>query len=210
MMKRAQAGLEYIIIIGTVAAGLIALIFYTSRSHQGNLRSQAEQLSESQYAPGKTEIHNTEHKRLESTLDVTGIGSTKHHEKDPQGEINPTTQRLAVRIASTQQALYEAVTNWENAVVGEAADESAKVRGGAWPWDRPPVPTKDIEENVIPPLLEDLATFYYQMELANAAWEDRKQDETSPATPVRTEDGTITTHKTINEDLGALGELGEE
>jgi hypothetical protein len=66
-MKQGQTTLEYILLIGLFAAGLIAMLVYVGRGHQGNLRSQAEQLGANQYAPGKTTINNNETKIAAST-----------------------------------------------------------------------------------------------------------------------------------------------
>ncbi|MEK7308299.1 MAG: hypothetical protein AAB089_04440 [Nitrospirota bacterium] len=59
MMRRAQTTLEYVFLIGIVAAALIAILAYVSRGFQGKLRNQADEMGE-QYSPGHTDIDITE------------------------------------------------------------------------------------------------------------------------------------------------------
>jgi len=86
--RRGQLGLEYIFLVGIVAAAIIAIIVYIGRGKQGQVRSQADQLSESQYAPGKTAIHSdTEHKAARSSNSSASATTTKNPEH-PVGEKN--------------------------------------------------------------------------------------------------------------------------
>jgi len=49
-MKAAQAALEYIFLIGVIAAAFILILVYVNRGFQGRLRLQASSVGE-QYAP---------------------------------------------------------------------------------------------------------------------------------------------------------------
>jgi predicted RNase H-like nuclease (RuvC/YqgF family) len=61
-MKRGQSTLDYILLIGVVAAGLVAMLVYVNRGFQGNVRDKADQLSSWQYDPNNITIDNTETK----------------------------------------------------------------------------------------------------------------------------------------------------
>ncbi|MFA5092498.1 MAG: hypothetical protein WC543_00940 [Candidatus Omnitrophota bacterium] len=73
---RGQNTLEYIFIIGIVAAGLAAMLVYFGRAFQGNIRDKAEQLGAGQYDPGKMTVDNKTTKTVSSTViskDITKI-----------------------------------------------------------------------------------------------------------------------------------------
>ncbi|MDP2941647.1 MAG: hypothetical protein Q8N85_05310 [Candidatus Omnitrophota bacterium] len=58
MKRRAQAALEYAVLLAVIVAGLIAMSFYIRRSLSGRLRDNAGQLSEGMfYSPGATTAH---------------------------------------------------------------------------------------------------------------------------------------------------------
>ncbi len=184
-MRRGQTTLEYVLLIGIAAAGLIALIVYVSRGHQGNLRSQAEQLSTEQYASGKTTIHNWENKTLKSS--VTSVSSTEvQHSAYPIGEINKPLQGdpdkvlppesdpdyeeayklkygLLGQIGNAWGDVYDKIDLWEfsaarECVGVEGLDDGAakRVRNGEWPWVPPTTGIQHLEDNDLADALEVL------------------------------------------------------
>ena len=55
MRSRAQSTLEYVVVIGVIAAALIVVGIYYKRAVQGKYRTAADVLGGGdQYAPGKT------------------------------------------------------------------------------------------------------------------------------------------------------------
>jgi hypothetical protein len=169
-MRRGQTTLEYILFIGIAAAGLITMIFYVSRGHQGYLRSQADQLSQEQYAPGETEIDNHENKNLISTVNASSTTTTTHS-KNPVGQRNealegpipnpddpgPPIQGILALINKAKMNLYFLYSEWEDNIViesigpdaGVVSGQAAKVKNGLWPWPGQPtaIGSIDYEEN---------------------------------------------------------------
>ncbi len=72
---RAQATLEYVFLIGLVAAAVAAMLVYISRGFQGNLRVQADQMGE-QYSPKNmdTNIIQVSHVSLNDNIRETAAG----------------------------------------------------------------------------------------------------------------------------------------
>jgi len=60
---RAQSTLEYAILIGIIAAGLIAMQVYLKRGFQGKVRDNTDQMGE-QFEPGETYVY--EHRKLDN------------------------------------------------------------------------------------------------------------------------------------------------
>lgn len=58
-MRRGQSTLEYIVVIGSLAAALIVMGVYMNRGFQGNVRGFADSVGE-QFSPESTAVHNTE------------------------------------------------------------------------------------------------------------------------------------------------------
>lgn len=55
MKNRGQTTLEYFVLIGIIAAGLVAMQIYMKRSIQGKIRATADEISQgSAYSPGVT------------------------------------------------------------------------------------------------------------------------------------------------------------
>jgi Flp pilus assembly pilin Flp len=55
MRSRGQTMVEYTVLIGVVTVALIAMTVYMKRALQGNVRDQADQVSDGQfYSPGAT------------------------------------------------------------------------------------------------------------------------------------------------------------
>lgn len=203
-MKQGQAGLEYIYIIGIVAAGLIGMIFYVSRSQQGNLRSEADQLSESQYAPGKTRIHNFEDKNLKSSVTASATTTTVHAEKDPVGEKNVALENALKDIGSAWGTIYTTLNEWEISVVWEAQTEATKVRQYLWPWKQPEDGRCWLIKNLYLPQDEKVRDdAIAAADKAAKDWPERNPDKTFSGSSSY-ETGKITTDKTINEALDSL------
>ena len=72
-MRRAQSTIEYVIVVGCLAAALITVGVYMRRGYQGNIRSLADQVGE-HYEPGKTTIES--HETTTTIASETTIGNS--------------------------------------------------------------------------------------------------------------------------------------
>lgn len=195
-MRRGQSTLEYVLLIGVVAAGIIAVIVYVSRGHQGNLRSQADQLGAGQYAPGNTNINNSENKTLTSTASV-GSSTTVTY-----GNINePNTALEAVlkAIVEKWREIYALKQAWELLAVPEAIEGAKAVRDGDFGWTSA---GRDLNEKTT-----ELNQAYTYLDVLNNdaknltdAWPKRTPDQTSTSSYSR-EKGTTGTHKDTSENF---------
>lgn len=134
-MRRGQSTLEYIYLIGIVAAALIAAFFYIHRGFQGNLRSNAEQLSAWQYNPGNTGMNSHEIKTVNSASSFSSTVTVKYggsnnsianalekQEKlieSKEGEIDGT---------KTTAGLKHTFLDWAFPTYTEAKDRAAYIR----------------------------------------------------------------------------------
>jgi len=75
-LRRGQTTLEYVFIIGIVAAAIIAASVYIKRGFQGSIRSASDDLSASQYSPGNTQTDNRIEKNFSSTITSTSTATT--------------------------------------------------------------------------------------------------------------------------------------
>lgn len=64
--KRAQATLEYAVLIGVIIAGLIGMQVYIKRGFQGRLKESADSMGQ-QFSPGLTTSRHTVNTLTEST-----------------------------------------------------------------------------------------------------------------------------------------------
>ena len=200
-MKRGQLTLDYILLIGVVAAGIIAMLIYAGRGHQGNLRSQAEQLGAGQYAPGNTTIpDNRQIKKLES---VTRIFSSTTVERGNLNEPNLALIAKLKEIDAKWAEIYTLKKAWELLAVSEAQAGAAAVRSGNFGWT-PPVP--GLKEKGV-----EINNAYLALNILNVAaqqlaedWPERTKDKTFPAESTNIEEGESTTDKYTSETLGDL------
>ncbi len=197
-MKRGQTTVEFVFLVGLVAAGLIAMLVYVGRGHQGNLRSQAEQLGAQQYEPGNTTVNNWESKNVTKTEAMIS-GSTTKHSDAPQGEDNPDAQSAYVGIEGKMAELYNKMYEIDKKFKEEGIAKAVAVAAGEWPW-------------VAPAGLADLLKEYYaiQTELnslykaaADAKMPPRKKNQSTSGAESM-ERGTIITEKSMDETLGDL------
>lgn len=206
-MRKAQSTLEYAVIVGFIAAALSALIFYVGRSHQGNMRSQANQLSQDQYAPGKTTINNNETKNLKSQVAASSTTTTIHDKDHPVGEKNTYLEGLLIQVGEAYGSFYDVLNDWEIAVAGEGTGQALRVRNGLWPWDWDTscraCQTHIIMTALLPDRLDRLNELQDLAAAAAKNWPDRKPDKSYSGSSTK-EDGTLESTKTINESLGAL------
>jgi hypothetical protein len=91
-MRRAQSTIEYIMVIGVLAASLIAMGAYMKRGFHGNVRNMADQLG-SQYEPGKTAIDYEE--TLTSVSEETTIGQVVDGVTDSQTSSSESEQSVS-------------------------------------------------------------------------------------------------------------------
>ncbi len=205
-MRRGQTTLEYILLIGVVAAGIIAMIVYVSRGHQGHLRSQADQLGAGQYAPGNTIIvGNQENKTLKSSV-TSASSTTVKHSAHPIGEKNDALEALLVTIEEKLGKVWGIVDSFEQKLPNEGLAVAAAVYADLWPWSYTAVPAGEcysieIELRNETEILNDLNNA--SADLA-ALWPAREPDKTLSSGTIRSENGTIDTNKYINESLGDL------
>jgi hypothetical protein len=229
-MRQGQSTLEYILLIGIVAVGLIVMLVYVSRGHQGNLRSQADQLSAGQYVPGKTAIANRDSKILKSTVTSGSSNVVKHGDMNKPLERTvganeppdwlpfPTTRSYKTVVAEMKTNLErisdletKAPESWEYFAMKEAVDvaRAAADNGVFKPDDWSPYnPLGDMANTELAIIAAQQALNDRSSE-ANAMWAEResnpptKPDKTT-TTSYNKEKGTITTGKSIRETLGGL------
>ncbi|MDP2928385.1 MAG: class III signal peptide-containing protein [Candidatus Omnitrophota bacterium] len=208
-MRRGQTTLEYILLIGIVAAGIIAVIIYVSRGHQGRLRSQADQLSTGQYAPGNTTINNSESKNLAS---IANTGSSTTVIYGNMNEPNTELEAILAAIVSKWALIYELRQNWETFVVPEAIAGAVYVRANGLPWIPPencstvggdPVNCLTGTKDNLTTAETELGVLFAAANTAQAAWPERTKDQTSSKSS-SSETGKEEIHKQIDETLGDL------
>jgi hypothetical protein len=99
-MRRAQSTIEYIVIIGALAAALIVMGIYMKRGFQGNVRTLGDQLGDL-YEPGKTTISNTDSAILNSTETTTSYNTdgtlTKQVSHSTDGQVLDRDANESVR-----------------------------------------------------------------------------------------------------------------
>lgn len=100
-MRRGQATLEYVYLIGIAAVALIAMLVYISRGYQGNIRALSNQVSEDQYSPGQmnssiseTTILNSESTSVNS-LNAGSLTAQTSHFSGTQTVDRQTTEDIA-------------------------------------------------------------------------------------------------------------------
>jgi len=200
-MRRGQSTLDYILLIGVVAAGLIAMLVYIGRGHQGNLRSQADQLGAGQYVPGKTTISNSENKTLTSTASAGSATTVVHGNlNEPNTALGPVLTNI-VNISSN---IYSLKQTWELLAVGEAQVGAAAVRGGNFNWSPPGNGLHQIDTGLT--LAGNaLKTLNTSADLLEKNWSaHRTKDQTTGTTSYSSETGTVGDRKHTSETLGNL------
>ena len=86
IMRRAQSTIEYILVIGALAASLIIMGAYMKRGFQGNVRGLSDQIGE-QYEPGRMSINNIETVTVidsETTESTSSDGSLASQDSDSE------------------------------------------------------------------------------------------------------------------------------
>jgi len=76
-MRQAQTTLEYVYLVGVVAAAIIVMLVYISRGWQGELRVQADQMGE-QYAPKNMRTNITQISKVKLNDTATETISTSN------------------------------------------------------------------------------------------------------------------------------------
>jgi hypothetical protein len=202
-MRQGQSTLEYILLIGIVAVGLIVMLVYVSRGRQGNLRSQAEQLGTGQYAPGKTTISNRQNKVLVSTASVGSSTTIKHGN---MYEKNAELEAKYAQITDGVRSLYHFRQWWEEEVEIEATLGALAVQTGNWAWV-PPTDSNSLafREQQMRDEGDLLATYSDEAKQLADDWKKReiRGDKTSSGSYSK-ERGEISTHKVTSETLGAF------
>jgi len=213
-MRRGQSTLEYVILLGFAAAGLIAMILYSSRGHQGHMRDQAEQLGARQYAPGNTRIKANQAEQGVQKEESAFSTTTTVNSQNPIGEINPELQGdpnspdpvarggLLGQIFNQWGYIYYLIDFWEQYVSPEGKEVAQAVAGGWWPWQPPAGGIIAVEKKIDEELVV-LETLEAAAKKSNDDWPDREPNETSNISG-SSEKGRIETRNHIDESLGDL------
>ena len=207
-MKRGQTTLEYILLIGIAAVGLIVMLVYVSRGHQGNLRSQADQLSAGQYTPGKTIIDNSESKTLISTASSGSITNVEHPvtEGNISLDVNdPYTPRIIIQdeITKWTKIEYEAMDEYEKLLASECDIGAADVKLNGLPWPTAALQS-ELKINEYIAASDNLGNLYDVVVTIEENFKNsRKPDKTTTGSYSK-ESGVITTNKSVSETLGGL------
>jgi hypothetical protein len=216
IVRRGQSTFEYALLIGITAAGIILMLIYISRGHQGNLRSQADQLGARQYAPGQTTIVSdddkpTEAKQLSSLASAGSQTKTEHPvgEDGKSRDVNePTTDRdaLMVKVEAKMAEIYSLMNDMEIIFQTEGPDEAAWARKNGLPWPggrlgqlASTLKKKQIED--AGKALDDINALIEAFDKERES-RPRKPDKTT-TTSYSSEKGKIKTEKNTNETLGA-------
>jgi len=198
-MKRGQATADFIILVGFVAAGLIAMLVYAGRGQQGNLRSQAEQLGTQQYEPGNTTVDNWETKHVTKTEKMSSSTTTKHSE-EPQGEDNPAANAAYKGVEAAMSRLYAKMDQIDKKFQEEGLAKAAEVAaGGTWMWTPSGELNTLLDELYV--IQEEIKVFYDTAEAANKAMPEREKNESHSGAQAM-EHGTTTTIKSMDETIG--------
>jgi hypothetical protein len=201
-MKKAQATAEYIILIGLVAAGFVAILIYFGRGFQGNVRKQAEQLGATPYAPGKTTINNWQKKTAHPVKSSGGTTTVKH------GNMNETNMELdgeggyRAQLAAKEAEIANLKLAWKAQMDTEGVGEADAARGDLG-WAPPSSGTdmlgigKQIQD-----AQDEIATLKGKIQASIDRWaKDRTKDETSSSSG-SSESGTENITKHTDETLG--------
>jgi hypothetical protein len=209
--RRGQSGLEYSLLIMVAAAGIIAMIVYVGRGyvgrgHQGHVRSQADQLSDLQYAPGQTTINNNVERKTTTKTEGAGSWTQVKHSDHPVGETNGTLLAELDRLKGFLKNFYYWQDHWEQYVVSEGENAADKVAGGQWPWVEadggPELPMAEQQIAVFDGLMNSAQD---AVNSAENSWPDREPDTTTSGSG-SFENGTITTNNHVNETIDNLQE----
>lgn len=198
-MKKGQSTAEFVFLVGVVAAGLVAMLVYIGRGHQGNLRSQAEQLGAQQYEPGNTTVGNRDTKSVTKTEAMKSSTTVKHSE-NPQGEENTAANAAYAALEAAMPRLYEKMDAIDRIFREEGMTKAAEVAaGGDWMW----APSGQLNT-----LLEEYYAIQQEINAlyeaaANAKMPPRKKNQSSSGAESM-ESGTIITDKHTNETLGSF------
>ena len=198
-MKKGQSTAEFVFLVGVVAAGLIAMLVYIGRGHQGNLRSQAEQLGAQQYEPGNTTVGNRDTKSVTKTEAMKSSTTVKHSE-NPQGEENPAANAAYAGVEAAMPRLYEKMDAIDKQFQIEGLAKAEEVAGGGtWMW----APAGDVNRllNEYYAINTEIENFYKAA--ANAKMPPRKKNKSSSGAESM-ESGRIITNKHTNETLGGF------
>ncbi len=203
-MRRGQALTDYIILVGLVTAAFIALFIYISRSNQGNIRSQAEQLEARQYDPYDTTLSNSEQKH--STIQQESASSTTTTHGNMQDKKNKEKEALDAAqdaIEGNYKTMYGFYQTFENQVTSSASEEAGKVLSGTYPWDF----AKSTSYTDLKNIGDTGAKFEALGKTAEAAAEAFKKSRTpdkSSSGQRGVSDSYTATTRNINERLGPL------
>ncbi|MDD5129221.1 MAG: hypothetical protein PHO40_06205 [Candidatus Omnitrophica bacterium] len=121
MMKRGQAGLEYIYLVGIVIAAIVATLVYMNRGFQGNIRQKADEIGSGQYEPGNTTANNTETKHVVSKIESKSVDKIKYGGRGEEGtQLQEELSENIKEQRKIERKLAELNDEWQNATLAEA------------------------------------------------------------------------------------------
>lgn len=214
LMRRGQSTLEYIVLIGAVAAGIIVMLAYISRGFQGNLRSKADQLGAGQYDPGNMTIASSETKTVISKSKIKSETIVEHGNMD---EPNKALKDQEDAIEKQKKKIQDLKEEWENIAAGSAVDETSSAGKIGEGEKRAREYRSNIDSNIPErnlatvgrELSEAQAQLITEVNKANElaeAWSKRKitSDKTTSSSVPEIESGGVTSKKKTEEVLGDL------
>ncbi|MFA5096734.1 MAG: hypothetical protein WC478_05280 [Candidatus Omnitrophota bacterium] len=107
-MRQAQSAVEYIFLIGLVAATLVAMLVYMKRGFQGNLRQLAEQTGAGAYDPVNTAIEGEEEKH--TVMTITSSSSSTVITGRPDGSTPDLTTSKSENTESGTETVSKEIT----------------------------------------------------------------------------------------------------
>ena len=201
-MKRGQATLDYILIAGIVMAAIIAMAVYISRGLQGKIRSNAEQLSSQQYAPGKTKINNSESKMQFSTEKFESYTTVQYGNMN---EPNPQREKYVKDYEAAEKEVARLYKEWEKlrAEEGIAAAKAIDHDPPNYKW-LPPKPGSTEKWVEVEAAMAERKKNSDFIESIDNNWPSRTPNKTSPSIAESGERGTTSTTKHTDEALSNL------
>lgn len=202
-MRKGQATLDYILIIGIVAAAIIAMLVYISRGLQGKIRANANQLSAEQYAPGKTNISNNETKTQFSTESFGSYTTVKYGNlNEPNLNLEAKIKEFEVKEAEVKKLSLE----WEKLAAdeGKAAARATEAKNYNWQPPKPGLAEKAAELKKAYGELTAINKEIEELVKKDKERAERTPDVTSPSISENRESGTVSTTKHTDEALGNL------
>lgn len=97
-MRKAQATVEYVLLVAAIIGGIMAMQLYLKRSVQGRLKDLADEVSQQAYNPGRDSVSNfTVNKTYETVEEISGNTATTYMGAAPPGGTAQGTPEVTTR-----------------------------------------------------------------------------------------------------------------